>query len=137
MVVTPLRSVYQLARFYLDDWYIMLNYKALGAASFKGFLLQTGRCLATSEVFVPIFKDSRLGWQAFALVTHLAAYSFFLALTTIEPSLKNTGMGFIDVSRVPRIRIPLVLRDVQSGFPADGTLFLLVLDDGQSRNLQG
>ena len=77
--------------FYLDDWYIMLNYKALGAASFKGFFAADRPLFGyIYQVFVPIFKDSRLGWQAFALVTHwLAAYSFFLALTTIEPSLRK------------------------------------------------
>jgi hypothetical protein len=64
--------------FYLDDWYIVLFYKYFGAGNFSEFFLGDRPLFGIIyDVFVPIFRDSRIGWQIFVLLTHVLASTVF------------------------------------------------------------
>lgn len=73
--------------FYLDDWYIVLFQKVFGATDFTDFFRGDRPLFAyIYQVFVPIFRDSILGWQIFALVTHsLAVITFWYLLRRLMP----------------------------------------------------
>lgn len=77
--------------FYLDDWYIALYQKYFGASGFIKFFEEDRPFLAyVYMLFLPIFKDSRVGWQIFALITRwLATVSFWVLLNQLFPSLKK------------------------------------------------
>lgn len=76
--------------FYLDDWYIVYNQKLFGAQGFINFFRGDRPLFAyVYMVFVPLFKDSRLGWQLFAVFTHwLAVLSFWVLLRVLMPKQK-------------------------------------------------
>ena len=79
--------------FYLDDWYIVYYQKLFGAAGFINFFKGDRPLLAyVYMVFAPIFQDSRMGWQLFAVFTHwLAAVGFWFVLTKLMPKQKTTA----------------------------------------------
>ncbi len=67
--------------FYLDDWYIVLYQKYFGAGDFSQFFAQDRPLFGyVYQVFVPLFRDSRLAWQGFALFAHALAASMFWGL---------------------------------------------------------
>ncbi len=77
--------------FYLDDWYIVLFQKYFGALQFSQFFAQDRPLFGyVYQVFVPIFKDSRVAWQMFAVLTHaLAGCCFWWLLIKLMPSRKK------------------------------------------------
>lgn len=77
--------------FYLDDWYIVLYQKYFGAGNFSQFFAQDRPLFGyVYQVFVPLFRDSRLAWQLFALAAHaLAASMFWLLLNRLFPTQKK------------------------------------------------
>jgi len=77
--------------FYLDDWYIALYQKYFGASGFIKFFEEDRPFLAyVYMLFLPIFKDSRAGWQIFAVITRwLATVSFWVLLNQLFPRLKK------------------------------------------------
>ena len=77
--------------YYLDDWYIVLYQKYFGAGDFTSFFNQDRPLFAyVYQVFVPIFRDSKIAWQIFALFSHsLAAICFWWLLTKLMPSRKT------------------------------------------------
>lgn len=74
--------------FYLDDWYIVYFNEHFGAGEFLQFFKNDRPFFAyVYMVFVPIFKDSRIGWQLFALFTRfLASLSFWWLLIKLIPN---------------------------------------------------
>lgn len=76
--------------FYLDDWYIVLFQKYFGAGHFAEFFKGDRPFFGfVYDIFVPIFKDSRIGWQLFALATHiLTAIVFWYLLELLAPKHK-------------------------------------------------
>lgn len=77
--------------FYLDDWYIVLFQKYFGAKQFSQFF-ELDRPLFgyVYQIFVPIFKDSRIAWQIFAVLAHtLAASCFWWLLVKLMPSRRR------------------------------------------------
>ena len=77
--------------FYLDDWYIVLFQKYFGSTNFGLYFYQDRPLFGyVYNVFVPIFKDSILGWQIFAVIAHaLAGASFWLLLNKLFPERKR------------------------------------------------
>ena len=77
--------------FYLDDWYIVLFQKSFGSGNFNLFFNQDRPLFAyVYDVFVPIFRDSALAWQLFAVFSHaLAASCFWWLLIKIMPERKK------------------------------------------------
>ena len=77
--------------FYLDDWYIVLHQKYYGAGTFIEFFRGDRPFFAfVYDVFVPVFKDSRIAWQVFALLTHvLSAVVFWYLLEILIPKQKR------------------------------------------------
>ena len=78
--------------FYLDDWYIVYCQKLFGAGGFINFFKGDRPLLAyVYMIIVPILKDSRIGWQLFAVFTHwLAVVSFWYLLMILMPKQKTT-----------------------------------------------
>ena len=77
--------------FFLDDWYIVYFQKLFGAENFNIFF-QGDRPFFTYvyQVFTPIFRDSILGWQLFALFAHtLVSVCFWYLLTILMPGQKK------------------------------------------------
>ena len=74
--------------FYLDDWYIVLYQKYIGANDFSQFFAQDRPFFGyVYQIFVPIFKDSKIGWQIFAVFSHaLAACCFWWLLIKLMPN---------------------------------------------------
>lgn len=74
--------------FYLDDWYIVLYQKYFGAHDFSKFFAQDRPFFGyVYQVFVPIFKDSQLGWQLFAVFSHaLSVICFWWLLRKMIPN---------------------------------------------------
>jgi hypothetical protein len=73
--------------FFLDDWYIVWAYRTFGAAKFVEFF-EGDRPLFSYvyRVFVPIFKDSALAWQLFAIFTKwLSAIALWALLKLLLP----------------------------------------------------
>jgi hypothetical protein len=79
--------------FYLDDWYIIYYQKLFGAGGFINFFRGDRPLLAyVYMVIVPILRDSRIGWQLFAVFTHwLAVVSFWYLLVILMPKQKTTA----------------------------------------------
>jgi hypothetical protein len=77
--------------FYLDDWYIVLFQKYFGPENFSLFFINDRPLFAyVYDVFVPLFRDSKLGWQIFDLLAHvLAASCFWWVLIKIMPSRRK------------------------------------------------
>ena len=77
--------------FYLDDWYIVYFNKNFGAGEFLQFFKNDRPFFAyVYMIFVPIFKDSRVGWQLFALLTRfLASLSFWWLFIKLRPNQKR------------------------------------------------
>lgn len=77
--------------FYLDDWYIVLYQKYFGAGNFSAFFENDRPLFAyVYDVFVPVFRDSKIAWQIFTLFTHaLAASSFWWLLIKLMPSRRK------------------------------------------------
>ncbi len=76
--------------FFLDDWYIVWAYRTFGAAKFVEFF-EGDRPLFSYvyRVFVPIFKDSALAWQLFAIFTKwLSAIALWALLKLLMPEQK-------------------------------------------------
>jgi hypothetical protein len=80
--------------FFLDDWYIILFQKHFGAGDFSLFFKQDRPLFAyVYNIFVPIFRDSKIGWQIFTLFTHaLAASCFWWLLIRVIPSRKKLAV---------------------------------------------
>jgi hypothetical protein len=80
--------------FFLDDWYIILFQKHFGAGDFSLFFKQDRPLFAyVYNIFVPIFRDSKIGWQIFTLFTHaLAASCFWWLLIRVMPSRKKLAV---------------------------------------------
>lgn len=76
--------------FYLDDWYIVYTNEALGPQGFNDFFEGIRPLLPfLYQTFVPIFRDSTLAWQVFALVTRIiACLSFYFLLDMLLPKQK-------------------------------------------------
>lgn len=74
--------------FYLDDWYIVWFHKVLGASKFQEFFRSDRPLFAyVYMIFLPIFKDSRISWQLFALFTRwLAVCTFWYLIKQIIPN---------------------------------------------------
>ncbi|MFH2038422.1 MAG: hypothetical protein ABIJ65_03205 [Chloroflexota bacterium] len=81
--------------FYLDDWYIIWFYKSYGGLKFLEYFQNDRPLFAyVYMIFVPIFRDSRLAWQVFALLTHwLAAYTFWLVLQQVMRDRKQLTLA--------------------------------------------
>jgi len=81
--------------FYLDDWYIIWINKMFGASRFIEFFKGDRPLFAyVYMVFVPIFKDSALGWQIFALFTRwLAVCSFYYLLRMLLPKQRTLSLA--------------------------------------------
>ena len=79
--------------FYLDDWYIILYQDFVSATDFSGFFYQDRPLFGyVYQVFIPIFKDSRLAWQIFTIFTHaLAASVYWWLLVKLLPSRKRVA----------------------------------------------
>ena len=77
--------------FYLDDWYITLYQKYFGATGFIKFFQEDRPFLGyVYRIFLPIFKDSPVAWQIFALFTRwLATLTFWGVLNQLFPSVKK------------------------------------------------
>lgn len=77
--------------FYLDDWYIVWFNKMFGPARFLEFFKSDRPLFAyVYMVFVPIFKDSRVAWQLFAVFTRwLSVCSFWYLLRLLLPNRKQ------------------------------------------------
>lgn len=73
--------------FYLDDWYIVLYQKYFGANDFSNFFAQDRPFFGyIYQIFVPIFKDSQLAWQLFAVFSHaLSVICFWWLLRKLIP----------------------------------------------------
>ena len=73
--------------FYLDDWYIVLFQKYFGSHDFSLFFRGDRPLFAyIYQIFVPIFRDSKLGWQIFAVAAHaLASITFWWFLLKLMP----------------------------------------------------
>ncbi len=73
--------------FYLDDWYIIYYEKVFGAREFIQFFSSDRPFFAyVYMLFVPIFQDSALAWQIFAVATHaLAGIIFWFLLKKLLP----------------------------------------------------
>ena len=73
--------------FFLDDWYIIWTYRTFGAGKFVEFF-RGDRPLFSYiyRVFIPIFKDSPLAWQLFAIFTKwLSAITLWILLKLFMP----------------------------------------------------
>ena len=56
--------------FFLDDWLIIWTYRVFGTNKFYDFFLRDRPLFSyVYKVFIPIIKDSLLGWQFFAIFT--------------------------------------------------------------------
>lgn len=76
--------------FFLDDWYIIWTYRTFGAAKFIEFF-EGDRPLFSYvyRFFIPIFKDSALAWQVFAIFTKwLSAVALWVLLKMLMPQRK-------------------------------------------------
>jgi hypothetical protein len=73
--------------FFLDDWYIAWTYRTFGAEKFVDFFAGDRPLFSyIYRVFIPIFKDSLIGWQLFAIFTKwLSALSFWALLRILFP----------------------------------------------------
>lgn len=73
--------------FYLDDWYIVLYQKYFGASGFLQFFKEDRPFFGyVYMVFLPIFKDSQIAWQLFAVFTRwLATLAFWQISTKLFP----------------------------------------------------
>jgi hypothetical protein len=76
--------------FYLDDWYIVYTNEALGPQGFNDFFEGVRPLFPfVYQTFVPIFRDSPLAWQVFALVTRIiVSLSFYFLLDLLLPKQK-------------------------------------------------
>lgn len=77
--------------FFLDDWYITWTYRTFGVEKFAEFF-KSDRPLFSYVyyVFIPLFKDSVIGWQLFAIFTKwLAALSLWALLNLLLPKKKG------------------------------------------------
>ncbi len=76
--------------FFLDDWYIAWTYRTFGAEKFVDFFAGDRPLFSyIYRVFIPIFKDSLIGWQLFAIFTKwLSALSFWALLRILFPDKK-------------------------------------------------
>ena len=87
--------------FYLDDWYIVLYQDFVSATDFSSFFYQDRPLFGyVYQVFIPIFRDSRLAWQIFTIFTHaLAASVYWYLLVRLLPSRKRvaTAAAFLFV----------------------------------------
>ena len=77
--------------FYLDDWYITLYQKYFGASGFIKFFQEDRPFLGyVYRIFLPIFKDSPVAWQIFALFTRwLATLTFWGVLNQLFPAVNK------------------------------------------------
>lgn len=77
--------------FYLDDWYIVLYQKYFGPHDFSLFFRGDRPLFAyIYQIFVPIFRDSKLGWQIFAVAAHaLASITFWWFLLKLMPQRRK------------------------------------------------
>lgn len=80
--------------FYLDDWYIILFQKYFGSGNFSLFFENDRPLFAyVYDIFVPIFKDSKLAWQIFVLITHTLAVScFWWLLIKLMPTNRKLAL---------------------------------------------
>src|SRR5450830_1183087 len=89
LVVTCLSYALRINKtgFFLDDWYIIGTYRAFGVSRFIEYF-QGDRPLLSYVylIFMPIFKDSILGWQIFALIAKwLSALALWWLLNLAMP----------------------------------------------------
>ena len=81
--------------FYLDDWYIVLFQKYFGAGDFSLFFVGDRPLFGyIYQFFMGIFRDSKLAWQIFAVLSHaLASIVFWWLLVKILP--KRRKLAFV------------------------------------------
>lgn len=77
--------------FYLDDWYIILFQKYFGAGQFSLFFKGDRPLFGyIYQFFMAIFRDSKIGWQLFAVFAHaLAAIVYWWLLVKIMPARRK------------------------------------------------
>jgi len=73
--------------FFLDDWYIVSTYRIFGVFGFTEYFKGDRPLLSYIYlIFMPIFKDSILAWQIFAIFTKwLSALMFWILLEMLLP----------------------------------------------------
>lgn len=73
--------------FFLDDWYIAWTYRTFGAEKFVDFFAGDRPLFSyIYRFFIPIFKDSLIAWQLFAIFTKwLSALSLWALLRIVFP----------------------------------------------------
>lgn len=76
--------------FFLDDWYIIWTYRTFGVDKFTEFFRGDRPFFSlVYKVFIPLIKDSLLGWQLFAIFTKwLSALAFWVLLKLLLPDKK-------------------------------------------------
>ncbi len=76
--------------FYLDDWYIVFDQKVLGSGAFHQFFLGDRPLFKyLYQIFVPIFEDSAISWQVFALFMRwVAVFLFYKLVRLLLPKAK-------------------------------------------------
>lgn len=73
--------------FFLDDWYIVWTYRTFGVEKFTKFFAGDRPLFSyIYRFFIPIFKDSQVAWQIFAIFTKwLSALTFWVLLRFLFP----------------------------------------------------
>ncbi len=73
--------------FFLDDWYIVSTYRVFGVSGFTEYFRGDRPLLSYIYlIFMPIFKDSLMAWQIFAVFTKwLSALMFWILLEMLLP----------------------------------------------------
>lgn len=76
--------------FFLDDWYIVSTYRIFGISGFINYFRGDRPLLSyVYLVFMPMFKDSILAWQVFAIFSKwLSALIFWILLKMLLPDNK-------------------------------------------------
>ena len=76
--------------YFLDDWYIVWTYRVFGTAGFAEFFSGDRPLLGfIYRIFIPIYKDSVIGWQLFALFTKwISAITLWALLKMLLPKQK-------------------------------------------------
>lgn len=73
--------------FFLDDWYIVWTYRTFGVEKFTEFFAGDRPLFSyIYRFFIPIFKDSHIAWQVFAIFSKwLSALAFWALLRMLFP----------------------------------------------------
>jgi hypothetical protein len=76
--------------FFLDDWYIISTYRIFGVSGFIDYFRGDRPLLSyVYLVFMPLFKDSNMAWQVFAIFTKwLSTLAFWILLEMLLPNNK-------------------------------------------------